>query len=484
MVDRSLFHQGQSPARATVILASKRGPVSPLRKAGKTRWIKSPGGLVQVVEPALQHGDRWVTMVANGVLPEPRVSSGPPGVEMHYASIDSRTSKLFDEACNRVLWFALHGFAIPSDISTGTLIASWEEGYRRANRRLAGLIAEEWKRSPAPISIQDYQLFLTPAELKELVPEAQIMFFCHTPFPTADQIRSLPFLYTRDILRGMLACDLVGFQSNRDVAAFRDVCSSLLGVTVRGTDIVWKGRRTELGVFPASVDPERVGDEESIEMPLVGENPTVITWVGRSDPAKNPLGAVNAFRQLVSEEPHLRENVLLWFKMYPSRQDLPEYRRCLLEAQEAAIRVNAEMSTNSWTPIFLDLSTERFRANAALRRADVLLVNSFADGMNLVVQEGLLLSQRCPALILSRTTGAWERFSDGAISVDPWDPEDLVSALRKAIGLTVEERARRHGRLFSRLASAAKPKEWLKSQVDRLQTSTASERTLELTNRG
>lgn len=452
-------------SRPNIILASKRSPfLAPHR--GKRSRERSPGGLVQVVEPSLVPGDRWVSVAPDSVFQtrDPREITN--GLSLHHARIDARCAGLFDAVCNRVLWFALHGLPVPR-LSTVDLTIWWEEGMRKANKHIAATLAREWKIRPAPILIQDFQLSLVPGELREHVPSAEVAFFCHTPFPELDQVRKLPLVYGSDILEGLLSCDLIGFQTNKDLAAFRRFCSGHLGIAVRESEIPWEGRTIRLGVFPATIDAPGVRSEESEETGTIPGDLQVIAWVGRSDPAKNPLGALRSFRRLLREQPSRRGSVVLWMKMDPSRQNLPEYKNCLMEAQEEAVRINAEFARQDWVPVILDFSPERSRAISVLRRADVLLVNSFADGMNLVVQEGVAVSRRNLALVLSRNAGSWEQMADGVISIDPWSEADVMRGLAQGLDMPAAERQHRHSLLLD-LVMETTPRDWLASQIDAL----------------
>jgi len=121
-----------------------------------------------------------------------------------------------------------------------------------------------------------------------------------------------------------------------------------------------------------------------------------------------------------------------------SRIHIPEYKMLNDRINSLVEEVNFRHSQNSWAPIiFLRRHLSFEEIVAFYRRADVCLVTSLHDGMNLVAKE--FVSARCDgggALVLSRFTGA-ARELKGAISCNPYSEDDIARALIKA--LTLEE---------------------------------------------
>lgn len=454
--------------RGPVIVASQRAPLSPVRRHAQLEWDRGVGGVAQAVAPALGPGDRWVALAEEGIrLPSELEPGRLTPYAVRYVRAERRALRQFQTAANRALWFALHGLEIAPDLTVTRVIEAWEDGYRKVGETVAGALAEERRRSPAPVLLQDFQLFGAAGPLRRMAPDARIGLFCHTPFPGPEGLRALPHLLVADILRSLLACDLIGFQSERDLSGFSRACAILLGATVRGGALVSGGRTVRLGVFPATVDAVEVRRQAAEADPrVVGlwEDDLVVTWVGRSDPVKDPVGAIRAFRRLMETLPGLQGWARLLMKVQPSRQDLPEYRECLHAVHKEAAEVNAELASDDWVPVALDTSTDRAAAVAALARADVILVNSLADGMNLVAQEGVLASTRDPAVVLSRAAGAFERFADAVVPCHPGDPEEGARALALALALPAEERRRRVEVLRGRIL-ASSPAAWLEAQV-------------------
>jgi trehalose 6-phosphate synthase len=151
--------------------------------------------------------------------------------------------------------------------------------------------------------------------------------------------------------------------------------------------------------------------------------------------------------------------------LYPSREGLVEYLAYRQEVEGLVNRLNDKWSTADWTPIHMKTSDDYPRSMAALQMADVVLVNPIRDGLNLVAMEGVLVSERASALVLSTEAGAWEQLGDaGAIGINPFDVSATAEALHTALSMTSDEREDRHARLRAVVATRT-PRDWLREQL-------------------
>jgi trehalose 6-phosphate synthase len=149
---------------------------------------------------------------------------------------------------------------------------------------------------------------------------------------------------------------------------------------------------------------------------------------------------------------------------YPSRSALPQYREYVDQMALIAQQITAEFRTPDWNPLVLEVKDDYPRSLAACALADVLLVNPIRDGMNLVAQEGPVLSERGCALILSREAGAAATLGNHALLVNPYDVSETAEALHQALAMTDAERARRSAALAA-TAAAWPPARWLGDQL-------------------
>jgi trehalose 6-phosphate synthase len=151
---------------------------------------------------------------------------------------------------------------------------------------------------------------------------------------------------------------------------------------------------------------------------------------------------------------------------YPSRESLPEYQALHHEVVEHANAVNRDFSTDEWTAVVVDIEDGFARSVAALRRADVFLVNPIRDGLNLVAYEGSAINDRDATLVLSREAGAWDELGPaGAVVVNPFDVVGTAEALHYALCLERDERRQRAERVRE-VATARTPAGWLQQQLD------------------
>ena len=186
--------------------------------------------------------------------------------------------------------------------------------------------------------------------------------------------------------------------------------------------------------------------------------------VDRIELSKNLLRGFLAYDELLETRADLRGRVVFAALVYPTRQGLPEYQAYRQEVEGLVRRLNQRWGSSDWTPVLLDLEDNHPRSVAALRRADVLLVNPVRDGLNLVAKEGALVNERQAALVLSREAGAWDELSQWAIGVNPFDVTGTAEAVAQGLDMAAPERARRADAL-RRAASQRTPEEWLADQL-------------------
>ena len=186
--------------------------------------------------------------------------------------------------------------------------------------------------------------------------------------------------------------------------------------------------------------------------------------VDRIELSKNILRGFLAFEDLLERYPEWRERVVFGAYVYPSREGLPEYLAYRQEVEASVRRINERLATADWTPILYDASDDFPRSVAALRRADVVLVNPMRDGLNLVAKEGPLVNERDAVLVLSPEAGVWDELAGAARPVHPFDIAGTADALPAALAATPEERATEAAELRRR-AAARTPADWLADQL-------------------
>ena len=327
--------------------------------------------------------------------------------------------------------------------------------------------------------IQDYHLCLAPRLLRDRLGDrlggdardAGIGHFCHTPWAPPDYYRMLPDEVGRALLDGILGADRAGFHAERWATAFMDCCAAVLGAQVSRTGldgpgpgpvgrVTYRGHVTEVAVHPLGVDAPalreraRAGDVRAHVGALrrAAGDRKLIVRVDRTELSKNIVRGLAAYRELLATRPQWRGRVVHLAFAYPSRSALAEYRAYTDQVRELARQITEEFRTADWDPLILEVKDDYPRSLAACALADVLLVNPIRDGMNLVAQEGPVLSERGCALVLSREAGAAATLAADALLVNPYDVTETAEALHRALTMPDAERqppqrrARRHRR--------------------------------------
>ena len=219
------------------------------------------------------------------------------------------------------------------------------------------------------------------------------------------------------ILEGLCAADILGFQTNADALTFIRTCQTYLpraSVKYKPQRVWYRNNTTHVRNFPISIDVQSlVNSSDSQEVrayeseitDLMGGSKLVLR-IDRIEASKNIVRGFQAFEEMLELYPQHREKVSFLALLVPSRLDVEEYQTYLDVLMATAGHINAAYGTREWEPIRVLVGENYPRAIAALKYYDVLLVNSIADGMNLVAKEGPIVNQRDGVLILSERTGA------------------------------------------------------------------------------
>jgi trehalose 6-phosphate synthase len=190
----------------------------------------------------------------------------------------------------------------------------------------------------------------------------------------------------------------------------------------------------------------------------------LIVRIDRIEPSKNIIRGFQAYEELLELYPEHREQVCFLALLVPSRMEVNEYQTYLDELMAAAGRINALYGSGQWEPVRILVSENYPRAVAALQLYDVLLVNSIADGMNLVAKEGPIVNQRDGVLILSEQTGARQQLEPGALIISPCDVYSTAESIHQALEMPPEERRERAKKLVD-LIEREDIVDWLNKQL-------------------
>jgi trehalose 6-phosphate synthase len=474
--------RAHSPGRSPLLVASNRGPLSVVSvEDGDDQIRRGSGGLVSGMQAALSSTPDavWVCAAMNDrERALARQASTGRLSELDFAAealrgdfdvrmlpIDGPTFRnAYNGIANSTLWFVLHMlYDLPK---APNFDAAWRRqwvSYVRFNQTFADALAAE-AAPGARVMVQDYHLFLVPRMLRTLRPDVRIGHFTHTPWVPADYFAMLPDDIARALIDGMLGADVVGFHTQRWADLFRSTARSVLGrepagvrVFPLGTDAEEMHRRAGRRDVQSAV---RLLDEAVGDRQLIGR-------VDRTELSKNVWRGLLCYRELLRNRPQWRGRVVHAVYDNPSREDLPAYREYTASIERLAVEIDDEFGTADWSPLIVEIADDYPGALAVLRRSQVIFVNSVRDGMNLVVLEGLVLSEHDPVVVLSRETGVSEVLGTDAISVNPFDISAGARALHEALTMPLAERAERAKRMRA-AAVDLPPALWFQAQLDAL----------------
>ena len=478
--------------RRLVLVASNRGPVSfGFAENGSLTARRGGGGMVSgltsgLAAAAADGGVLWLCAAITEADREAarrgeRADGGPGEAPVRMLDIPE---DMFDAAyngiANSILWFVHHLLFDTSNQPRFNMEfrRDWA-AYVAYNKVFADALADEYANGTR-VLIQDYHLALAPRLLRDRHPGARIAHFEHTPWAPPDYYRLLPDNVAAAILDGMLGADHAGFLAERWAAAFLDCCEAVLGAEVnrRGGgagQVSHRGRVTNVAVHPLGVDGEALRDrarEADVRAAVdvisgMAAGRQLIVRVDRTELSKNVIRGLDAYREFLIARPEWHGRVVHLAFAYPSRSGLAEYRDYTYRVHELADEINAEFRRPGWEPLILEVKDDYPRSLAACELADVLLVNPIRDGMNLVAEEGPILSERGCVLVLSREAGSAALIGAEALLVNPYDVSATAEALHTALCMPAGER-RRRATAMAAAASARAPRYWLAEQLDAL----------------
>ncbi len=468
-----------------LVLVSNRGPVT-FEADGEIK--RGTGGLVTALTGLASYRD--VTWIASAMTDEdiataqrydgqPFPVSAPDGGEYRVklvASDDEAYDRFYNIIANPMLWFIQHylwDLSNAPDIRRNETEA-FEFGYNAVNEDLARAVLEEIEGVEKPVvMIHDYHLYTLPGLIRRARPDAFLHHFVHIPWSQSDSWRVLPAMMRDDIYRGILANDIIGFHTISYRRNFLQCCEDLLDVEVdreRGL-VRCDGREVWVRSYPLPIDAgavqsvarrERTREFEA-EL-LRRRRDHLILRVDRADLSKNVLRGFGAFDVFLEQHPEFHERITFIAQLMPSRTDVPEYAEYLERIEAVVAVVNHRHGSPDWMPIQLKLRDDLEEAVAAYKHYDVLIVNAMFDGMNLVAKEGPMVNERAGVSILSENTGAHEELGEYALSVNPFDLQELADSIHAALTMRVEERERRHEGLKS-IVTARNPGDWVDDQL-------------------
>ncbi len=326
--------------------------------------------------------------------------------------------------------------------------------YKDINERFALAVIEEAKTDNPVVLVQDYHLALVPKMVRDHLPHATIITFWHIPWPNPERYAICPWY--REILEGLLGSSILGFHTRFHCSNFIDTIDRSLEARIDRDDstISYGGKLTAVKHYPISIEwPSRLVPHQppvptcrSIVCETLGlpQNQRIGIGVERLDYTKGILERFLAIERLLELEPQWVGNFSFVQIAAPSRSKIDEYQQLREQMINVAERINAKFRRSGRDAIYLKIEHHDPQdITTYYRAADLCVVSSLHDGMNLVAKEFVAArDDEQGVLILSQFTGAAAELAE-ALVVNPYNIDQCAAALHLALTMSgIEQRAR------------------------------------------
>lgn len=448
-----------------VIVVSNREPYIHERKDGELKVRRPASGLVTAVEPVMRACSG--TWIAHGsgdgdreaVDRNDRVAL-PPGEGVYQLRriwlTKEQEEGYYYGFANEGLWPLCHVAHVRPVFRKG----DWEH-YREVNQLFADAVVAEARSEDPVVLVQDYHFALLPAMVRRKLPRATILTFWHIPWPNPESFGICP--WRSEILEGMLGSTILGFHTRYHCKNFIETVDRYLEARIEHehSTITFGGAQTLVESYPISIEwplPEVVRDwptpgqcrTEVFERLHIPQGHRVGVGVDRFDYTKGIFERFNAVERMLEKYPEWQGRFTFIQVAAPSREALEEYRTFQERIHRSAERINARFGRPDAPAIrLLAQHHGHDEVNKLYRAADVCMVTSLHDGMNLVCKEFVAArDDERGVLILSRFAGAAREMPE-ALVVNPYDVEETADALYQALTMPAAEQRERMGSLRS-----------------------------------
>ncbi len=487
------------------IIVSNRLPVQLQISEGKITAIPSVGGLATGMKSVHSGGESlwigWSGLTQEeipedlvGDIDEALAGQGCSKVSLSQEEVDG----FYFGFSNRTIWPLFHYFMEYTEFE-------WDfwEAYEAVNRKFADAILEQTSEEDV-VWVHDYQLMLVPEMLRAERPGLSIGFFLHIPFPSYEIFRTMP--WRREVLSGLLGSDLIGFHTYDYERHFLSSIRRILGHEVSFNEIHLDDRVAKVDSFPMGIDYKKFhdaairhremkpGEESDLQQRLNSHkastpNAKFFLSIDRLDYSKGIAKRIKAFEYFLMKYPEYKEKVRLIILAVPSRSLVPQYQLLKKEIDELVGRINGEISTVSWTPIWYFYRSLPFDNLIDLyTTCDIAWLTPIRDGMNLVAKEYIATrTDQTGVLLLSEMAGSANEMHESLL-INPNNFEQIADSLHQAITMPVSEQIARNAPMQKRLERYNVEK-WardfmdsLKAQQNRDYSQVASRLSVDLTN--
>ncbi|MBP6250445.1 MAG: trehalose-6-phosphate synthase [Leptothrix sp. (in: Bacteria)] len=422
--------------------------------------IKRPAsGLVTAVEPVMRAcSGTWIAHGSGSA--DRQVVDGRDGVAVPPGHDDYRLRRVWltpQEEQGYYYGFANEGMWPLCHVAHVRPVfreSDWE-AYRQVNQRFADAVVAEARSEDPIVLVQDYHFALLPAMVRERLPQATILTFWHIPWPNPESFGICP--WRREILQGMLGSTILGFHTRYHCKNFIETVDRFLEARIEHehSTIAFQDKETLIESYPISIEwpaaaqvaawPDIAACRAAITQRLgLPADVCLAVGVDRFDYTKGILERLNAVDRLLEKHPQWLGRFVMVQVAAPTRSALDEYRGFQERIQRVTDRINARHGRPGYQPVhLLAQHHEPEQVTELLRAADICVVTSLHDGMNLVCKEFVAArDDEQGVLLLSRFAGAARELT-AALIINPYHVEETADALHRAATMPAAEQRER-----------------------------------------
>ena len=438
--------------KTRLIIVSNKIPNNITNLDNKAASKRSAGGFAAALYPILKKtGGLWIgcgDYSENGELFGEKAeisnnSSEPYDLKLVNLS-KSEIPDYYRGFSNRTIWPLFHGFIFQSFFDSGY----WKT-YLKVNKKFADEVTSEATDDDI-IWVHDYHLMLVPGLLRNINNKFKILYFLHIPFPNFENFRVLP--WASKILEGMLGSNVVGFQTRRDAINFLACCKEVLGLEVDFYKFIvrFKNRFIHIINLPISIDYDYflnfAAGEETIQLESSiresFKDIKIVLSVEKLDYTKGIKERLRAIDYFFKTYPEYKKKVIFLQISVPLKSEADEYLEFKKEIDELTDKIIKKYAEEDWSPIsILYKSLSQENLIAYYKVADICLITSLRDGMNLIAKEYAACKlDGSGVLILSKFAGAVEEMKERSVLINPYDIEEIANKIKLALEFGEKEK--------------------------------------------
>jgi trehalose 6-phosphate synthase/phosphatase len=438
-----------------IFIVSFRLPYRFSFSGGKLKLTQSPGGLATALNSYLESKQsatrfesiHWIGMADCSKKVYEHLKEAAPlvatQITLHPIFMAAKPlDDYYNGFCNSVLWpifLYFPSFAVYKE--------EFYKAYQNANAILCDAVAALIEPGDT-VWVHDYQLLLLPQLLRQKFEKIKIGFFLHIPFPTFEIFRIIPKHWRRDLLKGVLGADLIGFQTEEYATYFLESVKKILPVKVRRNSITELTHHAKVKAFPIGIDFQKFKNAALTKKVIAERNKIkkqfgskkLMLSVDRLDYTKAIISRLESFKRFLERYPDQHSKLVYILLLVPSRDGVLKFRENKQNVELLISQINGQFGNFGWTPVIYQYRALEFSKLVSLYSAvDIAFIVPLRDGMNLVAKEFVATrTAHDGVLILSETAGAAEELSH-AILVNPNDREEIASAILQAVNLSVSD---------------------------------------------